>query len=70
MAKENFTSYHSTKMQSVPRDTRRAVLEAQMSYDAVVILRDGKMRQLTGASRKIFFYATGRHRRKHTSARR
>ena len=35
------------------RETRRAIWETQMSYDAVVILTDGKTRQLKGASREI-----------------
>ena len=53
MTKENFTSHviHSSKIFS--RETRRAIRETQMSYDAVVILTDRKTRQLTGVSRKI-----------------
>ena len=43
----------SSKVQHVSRETRRAIRETQMSYDAVVILTDRQMRQLTGVSRKI-----------------
>ena len=43
----------SSKMQGVSRETRLAIWETQMSFVAVVILTDGKTRQLTGASREI-----------------
>ena len=48
-----YFAYRSSKMQGVSRDTRRAIRETQMSYDTVVILTDGKTRQLSGASREI-----------------
>ena len=48
-----YFAYHSSKMQDVSRETRQAIRETQMSYDAVVILTDRKSRQLTGVSRKI-----------------
>ena len=40
-------------MQSVSGETRRAIWETQMIYDAAVFLIDGKTRQFAGASREI-----------------
>ena len=48
-----YFAYRSSKMQSVSRDTRRAMRETQMSYDAVLNLTDGKARQLTSTGREI-----------------
>ena len=48
-----YLAYHSFQMQDVSRETRHAIRETQMSYDAVVILTGRKTRQLTGVSRKI-----------------
>ena len=48
-----YIAYDSSKMQGVSRETRRAIWETQMSFDAAVLLTDGKTRQLTGASREM-----------------
>ena len=48
-----YFAYHASKMQDVSRETRRAIRETQMSYDAVVILTERKTRQLTDVRRKI-----------------
>ena len=53
MAKENFTSHIIRPRCKTFPETRRAIRETQMSYDAVVILTDRKTRQFTGVSRKI-----------------
>ena len=53
-----YFGYHSSKMQDVSRETRRGIWETQMSHDAVGILTDRKMRQITDVSRKIS-HATG-----------
>ena len=42
------------EMQTVPRETRRVVWDARMSFNAVVILTDEETRQLTDASRETY----------------
>ena len=67
---KSYFAYRPSKKQSVPRDTRRAIWETQMSVNAVVILTDEKIASTHRCISRDLSHAAGRHRRKRTSARR
>ena len=65
-----YFAYRPSKKQSVPRETRRAIRETQMSVNAVVILTDEKIASTHRFQSRNLSRAAGRHRRKRTSTKR
>ena len=63
-------AFRPPEIQTVLTETRRVAWETRMSFNAVDILTDEETRQLTDANRENLSHATGRHRRKRTSAKR